>query len=93
MYIPKNRIKTNLYTWWPETDNTVGTHIDHKVDEDYITLIYYISGSDGGTYVEGQGKIDKVSNRLIVFDGKTPHRAIYQTNSKTQISTNINIIV
>lgn len=86
-------IKTNLYTWWPETDNEAGTHIDHDVEEDYITLIYYISGSDGGTYVEGQGKIDKVSNRLIVFDGKTPHRAIYQTNSKTQISTNINIIV
>ena len=85
--------RTNLYTWWPETDNTAGTHIDHDVEQDYLTLIYNIGESDGGTYVEGHGKIDKVSNRLIVFDGKTPHRAIYQTNVKAQIATNINIIV
>ena len=85
--------RTNLYTWWHETDNKAGTHIDHDIDQDYLTLIYNIGESDGGTYIEGHGKIDKVKNRLIVFDGKTPHRAIYQTNSKAQISTNINIIV
>ena len=85
--------RTNLYTWWHETDNTAGTHIDHDIEQDYLTLIYNISESDGGTYIEGHGKIDKVKNRLIILDGKKPHRAIYQTNSKAQVSTNINIIV
>lgn len=86
-------IKTNLYTHWHETNNQTGTHIDHQVDEDYITLIYYINGSDGATWFEGQGNIEKIPNRIVISDGKIPHRCIYQTNVKTQIATNMNIIL
>tara|TARA_B100001093_G_C26356301_1_gene812480 strand:+ start:44 stop:625 length:582 start_codon:yes stop_codon:yes gene_type:complete len=86
-------IRTNLYTWWHETNNEAGTHIDHQLDCDYITLIYYINGSDGATWFEGHGNIEKKPNRLVIADGKIPHRAVYQTNVKAQIATNINIIV
>ena len=86
-------IRTNLYTWWHETNNESGTHIDHQLDCDYITLIYYINGSDGATWFEGQGNIEKIPNRMVIADGKMPHRCVYQTNVKAQIATNINIIV
>ena len=56
-------------------------------------LIYYINGSDGATWFEGQGNIEKIPNRIVISDGKIPHRCIYQTNVKTQIATNMNIIL
>ena len=86
-------IRTNLYTYWHETNNKEGTHIDHQTDEDYLTLIYYINGSDGATWFEGQGNIEKIPNRIVIADGKIPHRCVYQTNTKAQVATNINIIV
>ena len=86
-------IRTNLYTWWHETDNTAGTHIDHQLDCDYLTMIYYINGSNGKTWFENEGEVEKKANRLVIADGKIPHRCIYQTDVKAQIATNINIIV
>tara|TARA_Y200000002_G_scaffold201885_1_gene166572 strand:- start:227 stop:781 length:555 start_codon:yes stop_codon:yes gene_type:complete len=86
-------IRTNLYTHWHETNNEAGTHLDHQIDEDYLTLIYYINGSDGATWFEGQGNIEKIPNRMVIADGKIPHRCVYQTNVKAQIATNINITV
>ena len=86
-------IRTNLYTWWHESNNTSGTHRDFNIETPYLTLIYYINGSDGVTWFEGQGNIEKIPNRIVIADGKIPHRCVYQTNTKAQVATNINIIV
>jgi len=86
-------VRTNLYTWWHESNNTSGTHKDFNIETPYLTLIYHINNSDGATWFQGHGNIEKKKNRLIIADGKIPHRCIYQTNVKAQISTNINIIV
>lgn len=75
-----------------------GLHNDHGFEFDYTTIIYYINTTNGGTcfydnpFSAGE-KVQSKANRLVMFNGKTLHRQIYQTDEKIRVATNINIIV
>jgi len=75
-----------------------GLHNDHGFDFDYTTLIYYINTTNGGTcfydnpYAHEE-IVQSKANRLVIFNGHTLHRQIYQTDEKIRVATNINIIV
>ena len=70
-----------------------GLHNDHGFDFDYTTLIYYINTTNGGTCFQDGEVVQSKANRLVIFNGHTLHRQIYQTDEKIRVATNINIIV
>jgi hypothetical protein len=79
------RIKINLNK--PQTldlkDIDEGIHVDNL--SEHITLIYYVNTNDGYTILYENDKktikhkIDCVGNRLVVFDGLTPHVGVPST--------------
>ena len=93
--------RTNLFTRMSSNfsfekpdPHGVGLHTDHGGEFHYLTMIYYINTTNGGTYfANDKGAVQSIKNRLVVFDGHTFHRHIYQTDEKARVATNINIIV
>lgn len=79
------RIKINLNK--PQTldlkDINEGIHVDNL--SEHITLIYYINTNDGYTiFYENdkktiKDKIDCIENRLVAFNGLTPHVGVPST--------------
>ena len=87
------RMNTN-YSYEEPDPNGVGLHTDHGMQFKYLTMIYYVNTTNGGTYfANGKGAVQSIANRLVIFDGHTFHRHIYQTDEKARVATNINIIV
>ena len=70
-----------------------GLHNDHGFDFEYTTIIYYINTTNGGTCFQDGEVVQSKANRLVIFNGHTLHRQIYQTDEKIRVATNINIIV
>lgn len=70
-----------------------GLHNDHGFHFEYTTIIYYINTTDGGTYFQDGEVVQSKANRLVMFNGHTLHRQVYQTDEKIRVATNINIIV
>jgi hypothetical protein len=69
-------------------------HVDHFMDEDFMSLIYYINNSDGDTFLfkenhrDGHANFvtvkDRVShkeNSAIIFDGKQYHASSNPTHN------------
>ena len=85
---------SNNFSFEKPDPHGVGLHTDHGSEFNYLTMIYYINTTNGGTYfANGEGSVQSIKNRLVVFDGHTFHRHIYQTDEKARVATNINIIV
>ena len=70
-----------------------GLHNDHGFHFEYTTIIYYINTTNGGTCFQDGEVVQSKANRLVIFNGHTLHRQIYQTDEKIRVATNINIIV
>ena len=74
-----NRIKINLTTNAKLTENekALGLHCDRKEDN-FISLLYYISDSDGDTLIKEKNKdvfISPKKNKEVWFKSNTLHRA------------------
>jgi hypothetical protein len=86
-----NLTKPQTFT---ELDILDAIHLDRQTK--HISFIYYINTNDGGTILfENDGKtilkkVDCIENRVLVFDGLTPHAGIPSTNNdKCVINFNV----
>jgi len=82
------RIKANLYT----NQNKSVTHEEHedypKLDN-YTTAVYNLTTCNGGTKFYNPDKfIDSVQNSLLVFDGKSVHSGVTQSDTAIRILVN-----
>jgi hypothetical protein len=67
-------------------------HTDYGLDvEPYTTAIYYFNTNNGYTFFNNGTKIASVENRLVQFDGRTPHSGSTHTSKERfRIVLNIN---
>ena len=85
------RMKANLYPG----QNTItehNTHIDYEKDGKClpnISAIYYVNTNNGYTTI-GEEKIDSIKNRLLIFDGCTPHSSSDCSDTFARININFN---
>jgi hypothetical protein len=80
------RMKGNFY---PGQKNLT-VHPEH-VDYCYnnTAAIYYVNDNDGHTVIDGE-KVNSIFNRLVIFDGQTPHSSTDCTNAHARININFN---
>ena len=85
------RCKGNLYSKTGQP-----TASDKHVDMEFphTTAIFFINTNNGFTVLSGdeEVKVESVENRLLTFDGLTPHYFITQTDSPVRINININYL-
>ncbi len=90
------RIKVNLNKSQSLNEKEIyeGIHIDSK--SEHLTFIYYVNTNDGYTILYEsdkktiKDKINCVENRLVVFNGLTPHVGVPSTNDdKCLINFNV----
>ena len=85
------RIKANLYV----NKNKKEKHKKHTDINDYdnfITAIYYLNTTNGYTTI-GKKKIKDKKNRLVFFNGLTPHFGTTQTDTKERVLINFNFLL
>lgn len=82
------RIKCNLYT--NQNINLAHKqHVDHQ--QPHYTAIYYVNSNNGPTTI-GDQDVESVANRLVLFDGLTPHNSNLQTDVAERININMNMV-
>lgn len=81
------RAKANLY---PRTEGVLH-HLPHT-DYDFHNraAILYINTNDGLTVIDGEGEVESVANRVLLFEGSMPHHSTTCTDQKTRININFN---
>tara|TARA_B100000902_G_C27271061_1_gene896288 strand:+ start:857 stop:1354 length:498 start_codon:yes stop_codon:yes gene_type:complete len=76
------RIRFNLYP-------NIGKLVEHDLHEDYQynhnTAVLYLNTCNGYTGFEDGTKVESVDNRVVLFDGSTPHRSTTCTDQKARI--------
>ena len=82
------RIKCNLYTN-QNINLSHQSHVDHEIP--HHTAIYYVNNNNGPTTI-GDQNVDSVENRLVLFDGLTPHNSNLQTDVAERININLNMV-
>jgi hypothetical protein len=81
------RIKSNLY---PST-NIIEHHEDHvDLEFSHKAAVFYLNNNNGFTVLENNVCIESIENRVLLFDGSTPHHSTTCTNSKYRITLNLN---
>tara|TARA_B110000908_G_scaffold4622_1_gene5997 strand:+ start:831 stop:1373 length:543 start_codon:yes stop_codon:yes gene_type:complete len=81
------RIKCNLYTN-QNVEKAHAPHIDMEIP--HHTAIFYLNSNNGPTTI-GDQDVESVANRLVLFDGLTPHNSNMQTDVAERINININM--
>jgi len=80
------RARVNLYP-------NIGRLVEHDLHEDYKyphkTAVLYFNTCNGYTGFEDGTKVDSVENRVVLFDGSTPHRSTTCTDQKVRIVLSI----
>lgn len=67
-----------------------GFHVDVENVAGYLTAIYYLNTNNGRTIFASGETIDAVGNRLVIFEGSTPHAAVNATDVKARVVINFN---
>jgi len=76
----ENRVEHEFHTDLPATKN------------DYTTAILYLNDNDGDTLFKDE-KVRSVANRLVIFNGHTPHASTSNTDDAyRRVCLNINYI-
>jgi len=83
------RAKCNLYTR-KEKPIQHSFHTDY--DYPHKTLLYSINTNNGYTMFKSGEKIQSIENQLIMFDGLLEHCSVSQTDKKTRLNINVNIL-
>ena len=83
------RMVGNLYT---HTKDIIrhANHIDFN--EPHTTCLYYINTNNGKTILNDDVLVDSVANRLLVFDGLTPHCSTTCSYEKVRMNVNVNVM-
>lgn len=83
------RIKANLY---PRTENlqTHDKHFDFSFS--HKAILIYLNDNDGYTEFEDGVRMKSQSNRMVFFDGSTPHNSTNCTTQKSRVSLGINYL-
>jgi len=85
------RIKANLYVNKNKKEKH-SKHIDITDADNFVTAIYYLNTTNGYTTI-GKKKIKDKKNRLVLFDGLTPHFGTTQTDQKERVIINFNFLL
>lgn len=83
------RVKMNVTHWTQEVMQD-GFHIDNPTR--HIACILYLNTTNGPTVFEDGEKVDCVSNRLIIFDGKRKHAGCTTSDTNIRAVLNINFL-
>ena len=81
------RIKANLY---PNTHKLQEHSMHSDMKSSHKAAILSLNTCDGYTKLEDGTKVDSVANRILLFDGSTPHCSTTTTNAPTRININFN---
>tara|TARA_R110000751_G_scaffold73703_1_gene149044 strand:- start:19 stop:531 length:513 start_codon:yes stop_codon:yes gene_type:complete len=81
------RIKANLYTNQNKSIK-FGKHIDNRFEPKFWSSIYYVNSNNGKTHI-GKKVVSSVANSIVVFDGKTPHYGMVQTDTPVRLLINV----
>ena len=83
------RIKANLIVKHPEVVEH-GYHIDLRdMADGFKTSVFYLNDNDGYTKFKDGTKVESKANRLVTFDGLTPHTGTTTTDDR-RIVLNLN---
>ena len=63
-------------------------HIDFKFP--HKTAVFYVNTNNGYTEFEDGTKVESVENRIVFFDGSTPHNSSTCTDQKIRVVVSIN---
>ena len=69
-----------------------GFHTDYTGGNKFTTYVFYLNTNNGGTKFETGEFINSVENRLVVFDGMTPHSGVTATDTKGRFVLNMNVV-
>ena len=81
-----SRIKANLTTRTVFHRKT-GWHFDIN---DMTTSILYLNTNNGWTAIKGYGKVEIVSNRMVIFDSNLQHTGVTCTDQNRRVMINFN---
>ena len=81
------RIKANLYS---RTENLQAhpKHFDFPFS--HKAILFYLNDNDGYTEFEDGEQMKSQSNRIVFFDGSTPHNSTNCTTQKSRVTLGIN---
>ena len=83
------RIKANFY---PHTE-TLKEHLTHTdFDFKHTAAIFSLNTCDGFTRMEDGSIVRSVANRMVFFDGSTPHNSSTLTSDSARLNINFNYI-
>lgn len=81
------RAKANLYT-------NVGKIVEHEPHIDYKfshhSALYFVNTNNGYTTLANGTKVDSIKNRMVFFDGSTPHFSSTCSNQQVRVTLNFN---
>ena len=81
------RARANLYT-------NVGRIVEHDPHTDYNwshnSAVYFVNTNNGYTTLGDGTKIESIKNRLVIFDGSTPHFSSTCTDKQARVTLNFN---
>ena len=81
------RSKVNFYPW---TDK-VYEHAKHSdYPYEHKAAVYSLNTCDGYTRMPNGDKVDRVANRIVLFDGSKPHASSTTSNAKGRFNINFN---
>jgi hypothetical protein len=86
------RIKANLLTpatlSESEIQNSFHRDIESKTDDSFVSLVYYVTNSDGNTVISGLDPVSPIKGRACYFNSLLLHRASNPVNFKQRIILN-----
>jgi len=82
-----HRVKANLFVKVNENYASC-SHVDYDFKHQFFSAIYYVNTNNGSTLLNDKISVNSIKNRLLIFDGRLPHRAISQTDTKIRMNIN-----
>ena len=76
----KNEVKINQF------------HTDFPTVRHYTTAVFYLNTNDGYTLFKNGDKVDSIENRIVIFNGNTPHCGSSCTNANRRVVLNLNYV-
>ena len=62
----------------------------HTDDCGSTTSIFYLNSNNGWTQFKKGGKVESVSNRMVIFDSELEHTGVTSTNENRRVMINFN---
>ena len=83
-----HRAKINLFT---KQEKHFVSEPHRDMDTEHYVALFSINTNNGYTLFEDGTKVPSVENQCLIFDGKTKHSSVTQTDEKVRININLNL--